>query len=186
GRALRVLAGGAVPGAVRALGVAPAPRSAPPVGEPVLAHVRARRPQADALLAGLLGPAVAAEGGWPEAVDAVLAHPDAVVVARAGGRLSAGGRRPPTAPSGPTGRAHPRPGPAPRGRRPAGRPARPGGRRRGRVARGRRRRAAPPRRRRGDPGGGPVQRRWLAGLHAHHRNHRRRARRGPGPGRRGR
>src|SRR5690606_41354323 len=81
-RALQVLAEGDVPGAVLALGVAPAPRSAPPVGEPVLAHVRARRPEVDALLAGLLGPAVAVEGGWPEAVDAVLAHPDAAVVTR--------------------------------------------------------------------------------------------------------
>src|SRR5690606_16437565 len=51
-RALRVLAEGDVPGAVLALGVAPAPRSAPRVGEPVLAHVRARRPEGDALPAG--------------------------------------------------------------------------------------------------------------------------------------
>src|SRR5690606_16048625 len=104
-RALRVLAEGDVPGAVLALGVAPAPRSAPPVGEPVLAHVRARRPEVDALLAGLLGPAVAVEGGWPEAVDAVLAHPDAVVVTRAGGRFSAGGWRASTTTTGATGAA---------------------------------------------------------------------------------
>ena len=81
-RALQVLAEGDVPGAVLAMGVAPARRSPPPVGEPVLAHVRPRRPEVAPLLDGLLGSAVAVEGGWTAAVDAALAHPDAVVVTR--------------------------------------------------------------------------------------------------------
>ena len=51
-------------------------------GEPVLTHVRARRPEVAALLQGLLGAAVAVEGGWTAAVDTALAHPDAVAPAR--------------------------------------------------------------------------------------------------------
>src|ERR671916_24706 len=92
-RALQVLADGDVPGAVLAMGVAPTPRTPPSVGEPVLAHVRARRPEVAALLQGLLGAAVAVEGGWTTAVDTALAHPDAVVVTRSGGRFGAGGWR---------------------------------------------------------------------------------------------
>jgi chromosome segregation protein len=104
-RALQVLADGDVPGAVLAMGVASAPRTPPPVGEPVLAHVRARRPEVAALLAGLLGPAVAVEGGWTAAVDTALAHPDAVVVTRSGGRFGAGGWRVSTTTTGATGAA---------------------------------------------------------------------------------
>ena len=104
-RALQVLAEGDVPGAVLALGVAPTPRTPPPVGEPVLRHVRPRRPEVAPLLDGLLGAAVAVDGGWTEAVDTALAHPDAVVVTRAGGRFGHGGWRVSTTTTGATGAA---------------------------------------------------------------------------------
>ncbi|HET9611877.1 MAG TPA: AAA family ATPase, partial [Acidimicrobiales bacterium] len=104
-RALQVLAEGDVPGAVLALGVAPTPRTPPPAGEPVLRHVRPRRPEVAPLLDGLLGAAVAVDGGWTEAVDTALAHPDAVVVTRTGGRFGHGGWRVSTTTTGATGAA---------------------------------------------------------------------------------
>ena len=104
-RALAVLADGDVPGAVLALGAAAPRRSAPPVGEPVRAHVRPHRPEVGPLLDGLLGPAVVVDGDWTAALDAALAHPDAVVVTRAGGRFGAGGWRVSTATTGATGAA---------------------------------------------------------------------------------
>jgi len=103
-RALRVLADGDVPGAVLALG-AVAPRATPPTGEPVLAHVRPRRAEMGSLLAALLGAAVVVEGGWEAALDAALAHPDAVVVTREGGRFGVTGWRIGAAPTGATGHA---------------------------------------------------------------------------------
>jgi chromosome segregation protein len=75
------------------------------VGEPVLSHVRPRRPEVGPLLDGLLGAAVAVEGGWAQAVDTALAHPDAVVVTRSGGRFGAGGWRVSTTTTGATGAA---------------------------------------------------------------------------------
>ena len=104
-RALRVLAEGDLAGAVLAIGAAAPRRAAPPVGEAVRAHVRPRRPEVAPLLDGLLGGAVAVEGGWAEAVDAALAHPDAVVVTRTGGRFGARGWRVSTATTGATGAA---------------------------------------------------------------------------------
>jgi chromosome segregation protein len=104
-RALALLARGDVAAAVLALGVAPAPRTLPPVGEPVLRHVRPRRPEVAPLLDGLLGAAVAVDGGWPEAIDAALAHPDAVVVTRQGGRFGSAGWRVSTVTTGATGAA---------------------------------------------------------------------------------
>jgi chromosome segregation protein len=104
-RALEVLADGDVPGAVLAMGVARGRRTPPPVGEPVLAHVRPRRPEVAPLLDDLLGGAVAVDGGWTAAVDAALAHPDAVVVTRTGGRFGAGGWRVSTDTTGATGAA---------------------------------------------------------------------------------
>src|SRR5918995_4074239 len=108
-RALHVLADGDVSGAVLAVGAgggsAPAPPAAPPVGEPVLAHVRPRRPDVGALLDALLGSAVAIDGGWAAAVDATLAHPDAVVVTRQGGRFGLTGWRVSTATTRATGNA---------------------------------------------------------------------------------
>jgi chromosome segregation protein len=104
-RTLRVLAEGDIPGAVLAMGVAAARRTAPPAGEPVLRHVRPRRPEVGPLLDGLLGAAVAVEGGWAAAVDAAVAHPDAVVVTRSGGRFGAGGWQVSTTTTGATGAA---------------------------------------------------------------------------------
>jgi chromosome segregation protein len=93
-RALSVLAHGDVPGAVLALGASPAAAPAtPPTGEPVLAHVRPRRPEVGPLLAGLLAAAVVVDGSWEPALDAALAHPDAVVVTREGGRFGMTGWR---------------------------------------------------------------------------------------------
>jgi chromosome segregation protein len=93
-RALGVLAAGDLPGAVLALEAASAtPAAASPIGEPVLAHVRPRRAELAPLLSRLLGAAVVVDGGWEVALDAALAHPDAVVVTRAGGRFGATGWR---------------------------------------------------------------------------------------------
>src|ERR687898_64802 len=112
-RALHVLADDDVAGAVLAVGIgavaggggASAPPAASPLGEPVLAHVRPRRPEVGALLDRLLGTAVAIDGGWAAAVDAALAHPDAVVVTRQGGRFGLTGWRVSTATTGATGAA---------------------------------------------------------------------------------
>ena len=105
-RALSVLADGDVSGAVLALGpVSAATRATPPTGEPVLAHVRARRAEVGPLLAGLLGAAVVVDGGWEVALDASLAHPGAVVVTREGDRFGATGWRIGAAATGATGHA---------------------------------------------------------------------------------
>jgi chromosome segregation protein len=122
-RALQILADGDVPGAVLAMGTTgnlsrnlaaesapdgphPAARNLSGIpGEPVLRHVRPRRPEVGPLLDRLLGTAIAVEGGWIEAVDTALAHPDAVVVTRAGGRFGAGGWRVSTTTTGATGAA---------------------------------------------------------------------------------
>jgi len=103
--ALHDAAGDAAGGAVLPLGASRATRPAPPIGEPVRRHVRARRPDVDALLDSLLGTAVAIDGGWPAAVDAALAHPDAIVVTSDGGRFGGTGWRVGTASTGATGAA---------------------------------------------------------------------------------
>ncbi len=95
----------AVGGAVLALGAYASRPAAPSVGEPVRAHVRAARADVGALLDALLGAAVAVDGGWSDAVDAALAHPEAVVVTRAGGRFGVAGWRVGTASTGATGAA---------------------------------------------------------------------------------
>ena len=93
-------------GAVLALGAARSSRPSPgDVGEAVRAHVRAARPDVEALLDALLGHAVAVAGGWSAAVDAALAHPELVVVTREGGRYGASGWRVGTASTGATGAA---------------------------------------------------------------------------------
>jgi chromosome segregation protein len=95
----------AVGGAVLALGTARSRATAPAVGEPVRRHVRAARPDVEALLDALLGAAVAVDGGWSKAVDAALDHPDAVVVTREGGRFGPSGWRVVTTSTGATGAA---------------------------------------------------------------------------------
>ena len=98
-------ADGAVGGAVLALGARRGAPVAPSMGEPVRRHVRAARADVEALLDALLGGAVAVEGDWSAAVDAALAHPDALIVTRAGGRFSPQGWRVGTASTGATGAA---------------------------------------------------------------------------------
>ncbi|MGK2949023.1 MAG: chromosome segregation protein SMC [Acidimicrobiales bacterium] len=95
----------AVGGAVLALGASRASATAPAIGEPVRRHVRAARADVEALLDALLGASVAVDGGWTAALDAALAHPDAVVVTREGGRFGPSGWRVVTAATGATGAA---------------------------------------------------------------------------------
>ena len=92
-RALEALSSESLSGAVLAIGSSGATRSAPAVGTPLRAHVRARRPDVESLLDSLVGSAVVVDGGWVEAVDVSLAHPDAVVVTRAGDRFGVRGWR---------------------------------------------------------------------------------------------
>jgi chromosome segregation protein len=95
--ALRALSAGdgsdAVGGAVLALGGSAHRGAAPPVGEPVRDHVRATRPEVAPLLDAVFGAAVSVDGGWEAALDVSLAHPDVVVVTRAGDRFVASGWR---------------------------------------------------------------------------------------------
>ncbi|MET0727403.1 MAG: chromosome segregation protein SMC [Acidimicrobiales bacterium] len=95
----------AVGGAVLALGATRPTRPVPALGTPVRAHVRAGRPDVEALLDALLGTAVVVDGGWSAAVDAALAHPGAVIVTREGGRFGVAGWRVGTASTGATGAA---------------------------------------------------------------------------------
>ncbi|HEX4866326.1 MAG TPA: chromosome segregation protein SMC [Acidimicrobiales bacterium] len=92
-------------GAVLALGARRAARTAPPIGQPVRRHVRAARPDVEALLDALIGHAAVVDGGWTAAVDAALEHPDAVIVTPAGGRFGVSGWRVGTASTGATGAA---------------------------------------------------------------------------------
>ncbi|HVL06607.1 MAG TPA: chromosome segregation protein SMC [Acidimicrobiales bacterium] len=91
GAARQVLAGLDDAG-ILALG---APATAPPAlpagcpGEPLRAHVRSPHRGVDRLLDVLLAGAVVVGGGWTEALDASLAHPDVVALTRAGDRFGA-------------------------------------------------------------------------------------------------
>jgi chromosome segregation protein len=91
--ALDALHGEALSGAVVALGGGQRSRPAPPVGEPLRQHVRSRRADVDALLDALVGGAVVVDGGWAEAVDVALAHPDAIAVTIDGDRCGLTGWR---------------------------------------------------------------------------------------------
>jgi len=92
-RALDALSAESLGGAVLAIGAASTRRVAPPIGEPLRRHVRARRADVEDLLDGLVGAAVVIEGGWASALDAALAHPDAVVVTHGGDRFGPSGWR---------------------------------------------------------------------------------------------
>ncbi|HYV58760.1 MAG TPA: AAA family ATPase [Acidimicrobiia bacterium] len=59
----------------------------PSGARPLADCVRARRPDLDGVLARLLSGVVLVDGGWRDALDAALAHPEAVVVTREGDRL---------------------------------------------------------------------------------------------------
>ncbi len=89
---LRRLAEGGRRGTVLVAGTERTVRFPPSAGEPVRRHVRARRPEAEALLDALVGDVIAV-GEWPAALDLVLAQPDLVVVTRDGDRFGPDGWR---------------------------------------------------------------------------------------------
>ncbi|MEM9747647.1 MAG: AAA family ATPase, partial [Actinomycetota bacterium] len=94
-RALDELAGSDTSGAVIALGRPGGPGAAgraPSVGDSVRAHVRGARPGVDPLLDVLLAGAVRVRS-VSDAIDASLAHADAVVVTDSGDRFGATGWR---------------------------------------------------------------------------------------------
>ncbi|MGD9793196.1 MAG: chromosome segregation protein SMC [Acidimicrobiia bacterium] len=74
----------------------------PVVGDPVRDHVRGSSSDVDSLLDTLIGNAVRVSGGWSEALDMALTHPEAIVVTDTGDRFAAGGWRIGTAGSGAT------------------------------------------------------------------------------------
>ena len=92
-RAIVALREGEHSGAVLPVALTRPPAEAPSVGEAVRGHVRARRPEVEAVLDALVGAAVAVEGDWTVAADAAEAHPAAVIVTRAGDRFSPSGWR---------------------------------------------------------------------------------------------
>ncbi len=92
-RSLETLHREAISGAVLALSAGGLGRPAPAVGEPLRRHVRGARPGVDGLLDALVGSAVVVDGSWAAAVDAALAHPDAVVVTPDGDRFGLSGWR---------------------------------------------------------------------------------------------
>ena len=79
-RAIVALREGEHSGAVLPVALTRPPAEAPSVGEAVRGHVRARRPEVEAVLDALVGAAVAVEGDWTVAADAAEAHPAAVIV----------------------------------------------------------------------------------------------------------
>ncbi len=103
--ALAALHRGGLGGAVVPLGPAGASAPPPPVGEPVGRHVRSADPAVGRLLESLVGSAVVVEGAWEDALDVAIAHPDAVVVTRAGDRFGRHGWRLGTGAVGATGAA---------------------------------------------------------------------------------
>ncbi|HEV2759903.1 MAG TPA: chromosome segregation protein SMC [Acidimicrobiales bacterium] len=68
---------------------APAARAIPAncPGEPLRAHVRSSHPGVERALDVLLAGAVVVSGGWAEALDASLAHPEIVALTRSGDRF---------------------------------------------------------------------------------------------------
>jgi chromosome segregation protein len=104
-RALDALHGEALSGAVLALGASGIARTAPAHGEPLRRHVRARRSDVEPLLDALLGSAVVVDGGWADALDVALAHPEAIVVTVDGDRFGLSGWRVGVAGTGATGAA---------------------------------------------------------------------------------
>ncbi len=83
-RALAALGEVATSGAVLALGAGSARLAPAGIGASVRAHVRSSHPGVEGLLDRLVGDAVVVDGGWSDALDVALAHPDVVVVTRTG------------------------------------------------------------------------------------------------------
>ncbi|MEI7592035.1 MAG: chromosome segregation protein SMC [Actinomycetes bacterium] len=104
-RALQALHAESISGAVLALTSGRTISSPPSIGESVRGHVRSTRPGVDVLLDALVGSAVVVSGGWGEAVDAALSHPDVVVVTPSGDRFGLSGWRVGASGSGATGAA---------------------------------------------------------------------------------
>ncbi|MDH3679061.1 MAG: chromosome segregation protein SMC [Acidimicrobiia bacterium] len=82
-------------GAVLALGRPGLADPGPPTmaGPSLRSRVRARRDDLDPLLDLLFGSAVVVDGGWRQAMDVAIRHPDRVVVTRDGDRFGPGGWR---------------------------------------------------------------------------------------------
>ena len=104
-RAIEALHEESIAGAVLALRASWPVPSAPTVGTPLRARVRALRPDVEPLLDALVGAASVVDGGWPAAVDAALAHPDAMIVTPDGDRYGLDGWRVGVSGSGATGAA---------------------------------------------------------------------------------
>jgi chromosome segregation protein len=90
--ALAALHGAGVSGAVVPLGLRGPPAVGARLGESVRAHVGSSDPAVSALLDRLVGSAVVVEG-WEHALDAAIAHPEAVIVTRQGDRFGPSGWR---------------------------------------------------------------------------------------------
>ncbi len=84
-------------GAVLGVGIERRPPVAPPLGEAVRAHVHSQHAELGPLLDALVGGAVCVgatgPAPWQAALDAVLVHPEAVVVTREGDRFAPDGWR---------------------------------------------------------------------------------------------
>ncbi len=91
-RAVEMLRGGDASGAVLALGAAPLGPIGPTVGTRLRAHVRSSVDGVELLLDSLIGSACAFDH-WPEALDAALVYPTAVIVTREGDRFGSTGWR---------------------------------------------------------------------------------------------
>ncbi len=89
-RVVELLADGDATATVLAAGPGPTAVSAP-IGQAVRSHVRGATPAVDGLLDRVIGGAARVDGGWPQAVDAALAHPDSVFVTDAGDRFGPDG-----------------------------------------------------------------------------------------------
>ena len=100
-RALTALRSSDTSGAVLALGARPASPAAPRIGDAVRPHARSGRPGVSTLLDALLGGAVRVDDVG-DAVDAALAHPEAVIVTGGGDRFGLSGWRVGAAGSGAT------------------------------------------------------------------------------------
>jgi chromosome segregation protein len=108
GGARRVLAVLAESGTGAVLPLLGGGASVPPTvarSEAVRSHVRGRDGQVEALLDVLLAGSVCIDGGWAQALDAAVAHPEATVVTREGDRFGATGWRVGGGASGATGAA---------------------------------------------------------------------------------
>ncbi|MDG1876439.1 MAG: chromosome segregation protein SMC [Acidimicrobiales bacterium] len=104
-QALMALADGDAVGAVLALGIATQTGGRTTGKQFVRSHVTGSTEAVDALLDGLIGDAIAVDGGWEAALDASLSTPGRVTVTRQGDRFGLAGWRIGVGSSGATGAA---------------------------------------------------------------------------------